>query len=48
MFAMFWEESPPLTDTSSHSNSFFIIPVFHFPWSDKGREARVKTERETA
>lgn len=30
------------------SNSFFIIPVFHFPWSEKGREARVKTERETA
>jgi succinate-acetate transporter protein len=25
------------------SNSFFLIPVFHFPWSEKGREAR-KTE----
>ncbi|OIW25993.1 hypothetical protein CONLIGDRAFT_684532 [Coniochaeta ligniaria NRRL 30616] len=22
------------------SNSFFLIPVFHFPWSEKGREAR--------
>ncbi|CAN8100836.1 unnamed protein product [Discula destructiva] len=22
-------------------NSFFIIPVFHFPWSEKGREARL-------
>ncbi|KAL2268196.1 hypothetical protein VTJ83DRAFT_3042 [Remersonia thermophila] len=21
-------------------NSFFLIPVFHFPWSEKGREAR--------
>jgi len=21
-------------------NSFFLVPVFHFPWSDKGREAR--------
>ncbi|KAI0107320.1 GPR1/FUN34/yaaH family-domain-containing protein [Hypoxylon sp. NC0597] len=32
------------------SNSFFIIPVFHFPWSEKGRQARVaaKTERENA
>ncbi|KAI0976822.1 gpr fun34 family protein [Xylaria arbuscula] len=29
------------------SNSFFIIPVFHFPWSEKGRETRAKTERET-
>jgi len=22
------------------SNSFFLIPVAHFPWSDKGRERR--------
>lgn len=29
------------------SNSFFTIPVFHFPWSEKGREARTKTERQT-
>ncbi|KAI0457341.1 gpr fun34 family protein [Xylaria acuta] len=29
------------------SNSFFIIPVFHFPWSEKGRESRNKTARET-
>ncbi|KAI1806320.1 GPR1/FUN34/yaaH family-domain-containing protein [Daldinia bambusicola] len=30
------------------SNSFFIIPVFHFPWSEKGRQARaIKSERET-
>ncbi|KAI1252147.1 hypothetical protein MGN70_006720 [Eutypa lata] len=31
------------------SNSFFTIPVFHFPWSEKGRESRghQKTERET-
>ncbi|KAK4452153.1 GPR1/FUN34/yaaH family-domain-containing protein [Podospora aff. communis PSN243] len=32
------------------SNSFFLIPVFHFPWSEKGREDRIaaKTERENA
>lgn len=23
------------------SNSFFLVPVFHFPWSEKGREARL-------
>lgn len=23
------------------SNSFFLIPVFHFPWSDKGRETKL-------
>lgn len=28
------------------SNSFFIIPVAHFPWSEKGRERRTKVERE--
>ncbi|KAL2163634.1 hypothetical protein VTH06DRAFT_5692 [Thermothelomyces fergusii] len=31
------------------SNSFFLIPVFHFPWSEKGREARLaKTASRTA
>jgi uncharacterized protein len=32
-----------------NSNSFFVIPVAHFPWSVKGRERRSasKTERET-
>lgn len=31
------------------SNSFFLIPVFHFPWSEKGREHRAaKTDREQA
>ncbi|KAL2263815.1 hypothetical protein VTK26DRAFT_4982 [Humicola hyalothermophila] len=30
------------------SNSFFLIPVFHFPWSEKGREARLaKTNTRT-
>ncbi|KAK8104714.1 uncharacterized protein PG998_011747 [Apiospora kogelbergensis] len=29
------------------SNSFFLIPVFHFPWSEKGRASRGKTARET-
>jgi len=30
------------------SNSFFLVPVFHFPWSEKGREARLaKTQSQT-
>ncbi|RYP72240.1 hypothetical protein DL770_007984 [Monosporascus sp. CRB-9-2] len=33
---------------ADNSNSFFTIPVFHFPWSEKGRVARGKTEREVA
>ncbi|KAL8366539.1 hypothetical protein RB595_010411 [Gaeumannomyces hyphopodioides] len=39
---------------ADHSNSLFLIPVFHFPWSEKGRSARAahaaahKTDRENA
>ncbi|RKU41289.1 hypothetical protein DL546_001809 [Coniochaeta pulveracea] len=29
------------------SNSFFLIPVFHFPWSEKGRENRAAAKAET-
>jgi len=38
-----------LAGIADDSNSFFVIPVFHFPWSVKGRERRAvtKTERET-
>ncbi|KFX88798.1 hypothetical protein O988_08901 [Pseudogymnoascus sp. VKM F-3808] len=37
-----------LAGIADTSNSFFIIPVAHFPWSEKGREARgVKTAAET-
>ena len=36
-----------LAGIADTSNSFFVIPVAHFPWSEKAREERVKTERET-
>jgi uncharacterized protein len=36
-----------LAGMADTGNSFFIIPVAHFPWSEKGRASR-KTERETA
>ncbi|KAF7195768.1 Acetate permease A [Pseudocercospora fuligena] len=29
-----------LSGMADSSNSFFVVPVFHFPWSEKGREAR--------
>ncbi|KAI0598479.1 GPR1/FUN34/yaaH family-domain-containing protein [Biscogniauxia sp. FL1348] len=32
---------------ADHSNSFFVVPVFHFPWSEKGREARAKVRRDS-
>lgn len=28
--------------------SFFVVPVAHFPWSDKGRERRGKVNNEGA
>jgi len=31
-----------LAGIADSSNSFFVIPVAHFPWSDKGRERREK------
>jgi len=37
-----------LAGMADSSNSFFVIPVAHFPWSEKGREDRkAKTDRQT-
>ncbi|KAH8700893.1 GPR/FUN34 family protein [Talaromyces proteolyticus] len=36
-----------LAGIADSSNSFFVIPVAHFPWSEKGMERRTKAERET-
>ncbi|ELR03525.1 hypothetical protein VC83_03401 [Pseudogymnoascus destructans] len=47
LLAAFFAWYNALAGIADTSNSFFVIPVAHFPWSDKGREARVpKTERE--
>lgn len=37
-----------LAGIADPSNSFFIIPVAHFPWSDKGRERRNKVDNSAA
>lgn len=31
--------------TDKISNSFYSVPVIHFPWSDKGRELRLQKSR---
>ncbi|KAJ5548478.1 GPR/FUN34 family protein [Penicillium frequentans] len=31
-----------LAGVADNSNSFFIVPVWHFPWSPKGKESRSK------
>jgi len=47
LFAAFTAWYNALAGIADDSNSFFVIPVAHFPWSEKGRERRGKTERET-
>ncbi|KAF2089179.1 hypothetical protein K490DRAFT_38675 [Saccharata proteae CBS 121410] len=37
-----------LAGIADSSNSFFVIPVAHFPWSDKGRERRNKVNNDAA
>lgn len=48
LFAAFLAWYNALAGIADSSNSFFVIPVAHFPWSDKGREARVKAAEHTA
>ncbi|KAF2704900.1 GPR/FUN34 family protein-like protein [Pleomassaria siparia CBS 279.74] len=40
LFAAFLAWYNALAGLADNSNSFFVIPVAHFPWSDKGRELR--------
>jgi len=48
LFAAFMAWYNALAGIADDSNSFFVIPVAHFPWSEKGRERRsVKSERAT-
>merc|ERR1711977_18804 len=37
-----------LAGIAEPSNSFFLIPVAHFPWSEKGREKRNKVDNDAA
>jgi len=37
-----------LAGIADNSNSFFVIPVAHFPWSEKGRERRAKVNNDDA
>jgi hypothetical protein len=40
-FCAWWAAFAGVADTS---NSFFIVPVWHFPWSEKGKASRRKEE----
>jgi len=44
----FWAWYNAFAGMADSSNSFFVVPVFHFPWSDKGRENREKVNNDAA
>lgn len=44
-FAAWYNALAGIADTS---NSFFVIPVAHFPWSEKGREEREQVDNSEA
>jgi len=47
MFAAFLAWYNAFAGIADTSNSFFLVPVVHFPWSDKAREERKKSEQHT-
>ncbi|CAG8949712.1 hypothetical protein HYFRA_00004030 [Hymenoscyphus fraxineus] len=47
LFAAFLAWYNALAGIADSSNSFFIIPVAHFPWSAKGRELRAASANKT-
>jgi succinate-acetate transporter protein len=48
LFAAFMAWYNALAGIADDSNSFFVVPVAHFPWSEKGRERRGITKDERA
>ncbi|KAF2402804.1 hypothetical protein EJ06DRAFT_527781 [Trichodelitschia bisporula] len=48
MLAAFLAWYNALAGIADSTNSFFVIPVAHFPWSEKGRERRNKVDNSTA
>jgi len=46
MLAAFLAWYNALAGIADHGNSFFLIPVLHFPWSEKGREQRKKVNND--
>jgi hypothetical protein len=48
LLAAFWAWYNAFAGIADSSNSFFVVPVLHFPWSDKGRERRGKVDNSAA
>jgi len=43
LLAAFWAWYNALAGIMDSTNSFFLVPVVHFPWSERGRAARNKS-----
>ena len=48
LLAAFWAWYNAFAGIADSSNSFFVVPVVHFPWSDKARERRGKVNNSAA
>jgi succinate-acetate transporter protein len=48
ILAAFWAWYNAFAGMADSTNSFFVVPVIHFPWSDKGRERRGKVDNTAA
>jgi len=48
ILAAFWAWYNAFAGLADSTNSFFVIPVIHFPWSEKGRAMRAKVDNSTA
>jgi len=48
LLAAFWAWYNAFAGIADSTNSFFVVPVMHFPWSDKGRERRGKVDNSAA
>lgn len=48
LLAAFWAWYNAFAGIADSTNSFFVVPVAHFPWSEKGRERRGKINNSAA
>lgn len=48
LLAAFWAWYNAFAGIADSTNSFFVVPVMHFPWSEKGRERRGKIDNTAA
>jgi len=46
ILSAFWAWYNAFAGIADSTNSFFVVPVLHFPWSDKGREKRTKVNND--